>query len=147
MSPQHNHTFIGFDFGIRKIGIAIGQDITATARPLKTLYNTANGQPDWSAMEKIIEAWRPQALIIGVPFNMDGTKQTMTRRARHFGSQLQNRYNLPVYEMDERLSTREAREIDREYHNSRKKNTANQIDSIAAALILQTWFNNNERAG
>lgn len=129
---------LGFDFGTKRIGIAVGQMVTKTARPLTTLQ-AVNGVPSWNKLDKLIHIWQPDACIIGIPFNMDGTKQPVTEAARQFAKQLQERYQLPIYEMDERLSTQEARE--RLFAQGGYKALQNgQIDSVAAQLILQNWL-------
>src|SRR5579883_676282 len=100
---------IAFDFGMKRIGVAIGQTITQTARPLDTIQ-AKEGVPNWSAITKLIEKWLPDALVVGIPRNMDGTDQRITHLARDFAQQLRDRYELPVHEMDERLTTKDARE-------------------------------------
>lgn len=137
--------FLAFDFGLRRIGTAIGQELTGTAQALKTLDNIQQ-QPDWKAIEKLIAEWKPDALIIGVPYHMDGKEQDMTYAAQKFGRQLHGRFNLPVHEMDERLSSREAeREITRQRAaGQRKKSRKGDIDKMAAQIILQSWIQQQE---
>ena len=108
-SKKHPNILLGFDFGMKRIGIAIGQAITQTARPLDTIQAKA-GIPDWDALTKIMNQWLPEALIVGIPLNMDGTDQPMSQHAREFVKSLRKRYQLLVYETDERLTTKEARE-------------------------------------
>jgi putative Holliday junction resolvase len=137
-----NHTTIetvlAFDFGLRRIGVAVGQTITRTAKPLPTLL-AKNGEPDWREITRLIAEWRPEALVVGIPLNMDGTKQAITFEAEAFAKRLAEDYHLPVHGMDERLSTRDARERLFEAGGYKKlKNTP--IDGIAAQLILESWF-------
>jgi putative Holliday junction resolvase len=129
---------LGFDFGMKKIGIAIGQTLTETARPLITLP-AKSGEPDWLALTKIIKKWVPQLLIVGIPLNMDGTEQLLTHAARHFALALTKHYQLPIIEMDERLTTQDAKE--RLFNQGGYKALqGGQIDQVAAQLIIQNWF-------
>lgn len=132
---------LGFDFGMKRIGVAVGQTVTKTARPLTTL-KANQGVPQWDMLNKLIKIWHPDGLIIGIPLNMDGTEQPLTLAARNFAQSLQTRYQLPVYEMDERLSTKDARE--RLFEQGGFKALQNgQVDSVAAQLILQNWLAQN----
>lgn len=126
-------TVLGFDFGTQRIGVAAGQGITATAHAVAVLP-ARDGKPDWQAVTRLLAEWRPEALVVGLPLNMDGTEQELTRLARRFGRQLAGRYNLPVYEMDERLTSVEARQNLGRYH----PDTA--VDDEAARLILESWL-------
>lgn len=138
MSKDHPEILLGFDFGLKRIGVAVGQMITETARPLTTL-KANEGTPDWNELNKLIKTWQPDALVVGIPLNMDGTEQSITQSARDFLQQLEERYQLPVYEMDERLSTKDARE--RLFAEGGFKALKNgQVDSVAAQLILQNWL-------
>jgi putative Holliday junction resolvase len=129
---------ISFDFGTKRIGVAIGQTITQTARPLDTIQ-AKDGIPNWQALEKLIKKWLPQALIVGIPLNMDGTEQAISAQARDFAQGLRQRFNLPVYEMDERLTTKDAKE--RLFQQGGFKALQDgQVDRVAAQLILQNWF-------
>jgi putative Holliday junction resolvase len=129
---------LGFDFGMKRIGVAVGQTVTESARPLTTL-KAAQGNPEWDRVAKLIKTWQPDALVVGVPLNMDGTEQPLTQAARHFAGELQNRFNLPVHEMDERLSSKDARE--RLFAEGGYKALQNgQVDRVAAQLILQNWL-------
>lgn len=129
---------IGFDFGMKRIGVAIGQSVTRSARPLDTIQ-AKEGQPNWHAIEKLIQKWVPDALVVGIPLNMDGSEQAMTQHARHFVQALVQRFNLPVYEVDERLTSKAARE-----HlfaeGGYKALQGGQVDRVAAQFILEHWF-------
>lgn len=134
-------TAMSFDYGTKKIGVAVGQSITKTASPLAVL-NARDGIPDWTVMEKLVQEWKPGAFIVGMPFNMDGTKNDMTLKAQKFLQRLSGRFNIPCYSMDERLSSREAKDIRKtmaEAHGKRY-NDKEVIDSLAAQLILENWF-------
>lgn len=140
---MHNQNFLvlGFDFGTKRIGVAVGQTLTKTAKPLATI-SAQNGVPDWNKVDAVIQEWHPKALVVGKPLNMDGTRQTITEFAEKFAATLQERYQLPVYEMDERLSTVAAREkvfSDAGYRGLQKK----AIDGVAAQLILESWLMEN----
>lgn len=129
---------LAFDFGLARIGVAVGQPITATATPLATLKAKA-GIPDWQIVEKLIKEWQPNLLIVGEPFNMDASDQQITIKARKFANRLHGRFGLPFEMFDERLSSAAAREEIFDYGGYRKLKKT-QIDSIAAALILESWF-------
>ncbi len=128
-------TVLGFDFGTRRIGIAVGQELTHTATALTTL-NSADGGPDWDGIGRLIEQWQPDALVVGLPLNLDGSESESSRLARRFGNRLSGRYNLPVFTADERLSSSEAEAILAEQGRFDKAD----IDKLAAQLILQSWL-------
>nr|WP_207173503.1 Holliday junction resolvase RuvX [Halochromatium glycolicum] len=126
---------LGFDFGPRKIGVAVGQTLTATATALETIR--AQGQrPDWKRIETIIREWQPSAVVLGLPFNMDGSEEDWSGSVRRFARQLQGRFGLEVHLVDERLSSLEAR---RQLGVGRDK-LDNRVDAHAAKLILETWL-------
>lgn len=132
---------LGFDFGMKRIGIAVGQTVTKTARPLGVI-KAIQGTPQWEAIAKFIKDWRPDALIVGVPLNMDGTEQPLTQAAKGFAEALHQRFQLPVFGMDERLTSVEAKDsVFSEGGYKALKNA--QIDSLAAQLILQNWLTHN----
>jgi len=125
---------LAFDFGTRRIGVAHGQNITGTAQPLQVI--TANdGIPDWNEVEEVIKKWQPALLVVGLPFNMDGTRSALCDRAEKFARRLHGRFNLHCYGIDERLSSAAADELG----NAENKNVSR--DSLAAQVILETWFN------
>lgn len=132
---------IGFDFGMKRIGVAIGQTVTQSARPLDTIQ-AKEGEPNWQAIDNLTKKWMPDAMVVGIPLNMDGTDQRMSQHARQFAQALRNRYLLPVHEMDERLTTKDARE---QLFNQGgyKALQGGQVDRVAAQLILQNWFAEN----
>lgn len=129
---------LGFDFGLKRIGVAIGQMVTQTARPLTTLA-AKNGIPDWQNMNKLIVKWSPDALIVGMPLNMDGSVQAISHQAQLFTDRLREYYHLPVYTVDERLTTKDARERLFE-QGGYKALQGGQVDRVAAQLILQTFI-------
>ena len=135
-------TVMAFDYGQRRIGVAIGQQLTATSRPLDTVVVKQN-KPDWEHITRLLKEWQPDLLLIGLPMNMDGTEHEMSKAARRFANQLNGRYQLPVELVDERLSSIEAEAIISEARSRGeiKKGKAKQaIDQIAADLIIQTWL-------
>ncbi len=134
-----NQTVFGFDFGVKKIGIAVGQTVTRTASPL-AIVKTKNGEPPWDEIQKLIQQWKPMALIVGRPLNMDGTIQPLTEMASNFANELKSRYGLSVHEVDERLSTVEARAsvFEEGGYRALKKSS---VDSVAAKIILEDWLN------
>jgi putative holliday junction resolvase len=125
---------LAFDFGMERIGVAVGQTITTSAHPLVTL-TAHGGRPDWSAVERLMEAWRPARLVVGLPLNLDGTDQPITVAARRFSRQLEGRFHVPVDLVDERLTTREAWMRVEEAGSKRA-----EIDPVAAQIILEGWF-------
>ncbi len=146
--PGKIKTVLGFDFGTKKIGVAVGQSITQTVTPLITLPSK-NQKPDWLAIEKQIKEWQPDILIVGLPVHLDGEDQPITQAAKKFGNQLNGRFQLPVEFMDERLSSYEAEERLREINDPKinigkkqtnKRQKAMDIDKIAAQLIVESWF-------
>ncbi|MGL9735189.1 MAG: Holliday junction resolvase RuvX [Symbiopectobacterium sp.] len=133
-----NRTMLAFDFGTKSIGVAIGQEITGTARAL-TAFKAQDGEPDWNQVEKIINEWQPDLLVVGLPLNMDGTEQELTARARKFANRLHGRFGKPVELQDEHLSTVEARADLFERGGFRALNKS-QVDATSAVIILESWF-------
>ncbi|MDD7805382.1 MAG: Holliday junction resolvase RuvX [Endozoicomonas sp. (ex Botrylloides leachii)] len=133
------NTLLAFDFGITNIGVAIGQSITRTATALPPL-KAKNGTPDWYQVAVLIEQWKPDAVVVGIPFNMDGSESEMSRRSRKFGKRIQGRFNLTCYEADERLTSFEAKEwAGKLGHHGHYK--SKPVDSMAAQIILESWLN------
>ena len=132
-------TYLGFDYGSKRIGIAVGNTVSLSATALDTI-RVKNDQPDWDHISRLIAEWQPDALIVGWPIQMDNSDNPVTPRARRFGNQLHGRYNLPVHHVDERLSTHVALSEIREagYNNQRSRGL---VDSYAAREILQTFLN------
>lgn len=131
-------TLMGFDFGPRKIGIAIGQTLTRSARPLITLRSRGE-RPDWPRIEALIREWQPEALVVGLPLNMDDTEVEWSGRIHRFARQLKGRFGLSVHLIDERLTTVEARRQLAEAPRP-PSSTPDAVDALAAALILETWL-------
>ena len=138
-------SYLGFDYGLRRIGVAVGQSLTATAQPLTTI-SSHQQKPDWDAIADLISTWRPEGLVVGIPVHMDGQEQPITQAARKFCRQLHGRFQLPVFEMDERLSSMEAEHLIAQQRatGQHKKTQKSDIDKMAAQLILQSWLQQQE---
>lgn len=135
---QDSAIILAFDFGTKRIGVAIGQRVTKMARALVTL-SAKDGVPHWDKVAGLIKRWQPQAFVVGLPLNMDGSEQPLTQMARQFAKMLHERYHLPVHEVDERLTTVAARERLFE-EGGYQALQEGQVDSMAAQFILQTWL-------
>ena len=120
---------MAFDFGTTKIGVAVGQKITGTASPV-AVVKARDGIPQWLEIDRLVEEWQPKVLVVGLPINMDGSESDMSKAAARFSRRLHGRYGIRIELMDERLSTFEARKFE----------APDQLDSIAAKLILETWL-------
>ncbi|MFZ4835584.1 Holliday junction resolvase RuvX [Rouxiella sp. Mn2063] len=135
-----NRTLFAFDFGTKSIGLAIGQEVTGTARPLAA-FKAQDGTPDWQKIEKLLKEWQPDLVVVGLPLNMDGTEQPLTARARKFANRLHGRFGVQVELHDERLSTVEAR-ADLFSRGGYKALDKGSVDSASAVIILESWFEN-----
>lgn len=134
VAPQQL-SLMAFDFGTWRIGVALGNTLTGTAQPLRTVSGDAEMR--FRAIEQLVAEWRPDALVVGVPFHPDGTAHENTRRARRFARQLHGRFKLPVHEVDERYSTTEALAYG-----------ARDLDAASAAIILEQFLAQSlERGG
>ena len=128
---------MSFDYGTEKIGIAIGQSISSTAEPL-TIIRAKDGIPNWSQIASLIESWRPNFFVVGLPYNLDGSDSKLLQRALKFAQRLNGRFNIPTFGIDERLSSKAATE---KFKTGNPKNSVrNEIDDVAAQIILETWF-------
>ncbi|MCU5774561.1 Holliday junction resolvase RuvX [Erwiniaceae bacterium BAC15a-03b] len=134
-------TLLSFDFGTKSIGVAVGQQLTGTARPL-TAIKANDGIPDWNTIERLIKEWLPDRVVVGLPLNMDGTEQPLTARARKFANRLHGRFGVQVELHDERLSTVEAR-ADLFARGGFRALTKGSVDSLSAVIILESWFENH----
>ena len=125
--PVQAQTFLGFDWGLRRVGVASGNRITGTASPLATIAE--QGEARWARLQALVRQWCPDALVVGVPLHPDGAAHEQTRRAQRFARQLHGRLGLPVVEVDERYSTTEARVVG-----------ARDADAAAACIILEQYL-------
>ena len=130
---------MAFDFGLKRIGLAVGQTLTKTAQPVH-IFKADDGVPNWDTVSKYVNQWAPDVLVVGLPLNMDGTESEMSLLAKNFADKLRKRIVLPVKTFDERLSTFDAKDEAAEEYA--KPNM--YVDAIAAKLILESWFNSND---
>lgn len=130
---------LAFDYGTKRIGVALGYAMLGSARPLNTLHVRADAVIPWDDIDALIKEWRVTHLLVGIPLNMDGTSQTITKAAKRFAAGLGKRFALPVDEVDERLSTVEARQRLFEVGGYRKIQQS-QVDSVAATILLEQWL-------
>ncbi len=135
-------TYLGFDFGNKKIGVAVGQTTTGTASPLQTIRSIKQ-QPDWRIITDLIEQWQPAGLVVGLSKQQDGSDNPITPRIEKFCRQLDGRYHLPVYQIDEAYSTFEAKQLLFDDLNVKAGKLWAVQDQLAAQLILQSWLNSH----
>ncbi|GAB6068680.1 Holliday junction resolvase RuvX [Methylothermus subterraneus] len=133
-------TYLGFDYGTYKIGVAVGQKITGTATPLETIRSEKR-KVRFAAIDRLVETWRPQALIVGIACQPDGRDNPITPLMRKFCRQLESRYLLPVHAVDEHLTSFESRRLLFDEANLKGRKVRELSDQVAAMLILQTWLN------
>lgn len=133
-------TFLGFDYGSKKIGVAVGQLETGTASPLETV-RAVRQQTNWPVISKLIETWCPGGFVVGVSYQADGSENPVTPHILRFCRQLEGRYGLPVYQVDERLSTYESKQLLFDELNLPADKLWAVQDQLAAQLILQSWLN------
>ena len=134
-----SRTFLGFDYGERHTGVAVGSTFSGMAQPLALLAAKGN-EPDWAGIDRLVAEWKPHGFVVGLPLNMDGSATRITRAARAFGESLRARYNLPVHMADERLSSRVATDTLLEAGVPLKQHK-HHIDKLAAQTILQAFLN------
>ena len=142
MTAPAARTVLSFDYGLRRIGIAVGNTLTGTAEALETAA-AADGVPDWRAIDRIVAAWRPAAIVVGVPYNMAGRDAGLTTAALRFADELAGRYGIEVHRVDERLTSREAEDDLRERRRSgakAKRVRRGDVDREAARLLLLQWL-------
>lgn len=130
-------TYLAFDYGLTRIGVASGQTITKTSSPL-TALKANNGTPNWEDIGRLIAQWQPDALVVGLPINMDGTDNPITIRARKFAKRLHGRFHLTAHLVDERLSTQQARELTGRRGTGVERDGA--LDTAAACVILDQFL-------
>ncbi len=144
MSEQNQNPagdYLCFDYGTVRIGLAVGNSLLGTARPLKVVANNS-GTPNWSDIDKALEQWQPSALVVGIPLNLDGEEQDITKHARGFLRRLKKRYAVPVFAADEQFSSMQAQQELQKMRarGQRGKTQHADVDTLAAALILERWF-------
>jgi len=126
-------TYLAFDYGLKRVGVATGNSFTRQAQPLQTI--AAEGDARFARIGQLVAEWQPTALVVGVPYHPDGAEHENTARARKFGRQLSGRFHLPVHEVDERYSTTEAKSFG-----------ARDLDAASAAILLQQFFDAQDTA-
>ena len=133
---------LAFDYGLRRIGVAVGEPVLNTASVLTVVKNRESG-PDWQHIDKLVQEWQPAQLVVGVPRKMDGSDTDMTRAAEHFGRQLEERCGVMVAAVDERLSSREAERMLADARSSgrmKRRSRHEDVDMLAALIILERWY-------
>jgi putative Holliday junction resolvase len=142
MPAPATRTVLSFDYGLRRIGVAVGNTLTGTAEALATI-DAFDGEPDWQAIGRCVAEWRPAAIVVGVPYNMAGPNAAMTAAALKFADQLGEQYKIEVHRVDERLSSREAEDDLRERRRSGSKTRRvrrGDVDREAARILLLQWL-------
>ena len=136
--PAHFQTFLAFDFGLKRTGVATGNRMLRSATPQATIK--AEGDARFVQVAQRIKEWQPDALVVGLPLNMDGSPSEMSERAEKFARRLHGRYQLPVHTHDERLTTYAAKgeRMAQGHHSSSYRD--NPVDALAAALLLEGWL-------
>lgn len=133
-------TLLAFDFGHRRIGVAVGQTLTGTANALRVV--SVSGKPDWQTISEIISEWKPVGLVVGLPLAADGGDTELSEDARRFGRRLEGRFAIPVWFEDERLTSfgAEERFVDARARGSMRRKDAALKDALAAQIILENWL-------
>ena len=142
MTAPPARTVLSFDYGLRRIGVAVGNTLTGTAEALATIA-AEDGQPDWRSIDRCFAEWRPSAIVAGVPYNMSGRNARLATAALRFADELGDRYGIEVHRVDERLTSREAEDDLRERRRSgakAKRVRREDVDREAARLILLQWL-------
>ena len=134
-------TVLGFDFGLNRTGVAVGNTLTGLATPQTVLY-AQNNQPDWQGIERLIQLWRPKILVVGMPRKLDGSDSSMQEIILKFCRELEKRTALPVQTANEQLSSREAEQVLKSARQAgrKRKIRKEEIDQLAAAIILENWM-------
>jgi putative Holliday junction resolvase len=141
-NPRSPALVLAFDFGRRRIGVACGDTLSRSASPLAAVSNSAAG-PSWSVVESLMRDWQPDLIVVGLPYNADGSESGMSVHARDFSDELARRYALPVHLVDERYSSLEAGsrlKAERESGARKRRVTKTDVDAAAACVILERWF-------
>ena len=145
MLSEQAEVLLSFDFGEQRTGVALGQTITASARPLTTIISDSRHQPNWQQIGKLIRVWQPAQLIVGMPEDLPGN-QPLRKKIRRFCRQLAEKSSLPVSTHDETLTSDEAYlQLKIRRQSVKGKINKKDIDQMAAAILLQSWMNANLR--
>lgn len=134
-------TWLAFDFGLRRIGVAVGQTTTRTATP-EAIIHHGDREPDWPALERLVSEWRPVGFVVGLPLGPAGEATPMSKRAKAFGEQLATTFERPVAWSDERLTSQaaERRFAERRAAGTARRKDSARLDAMAAAIILENWL-------
>ena len=127
---------VAFDFGEKKIGVAVGQTSTYTSSPLQVIFNN-HDKVNWNEISILLEEWKPELILVGKPLNMDGTDSEIMMKVDAFYKKLESLYDAKFEYVDERLTTFEARDI-------LKENNIETVDANAAKILIDNWFNRNK---
>ena len=138
MAADASRRVLAFDFGLRQIGVAVGNTLLGTCQPL-TVLRARDGQANWQQIGALIDEWQPGQVLVGDPINMDGSVSELAQRSRRFGRRLHARFGLPVSMVDERLTSFEIKQRQREAGHRGDYRRAT-VDSLAAELILRDWL-------
>ncbi|QKQ71012.1 Holliday junction resolvase RuvX [Acinetobacter sp. 10FS3-1] len=138
MPDLASQTIMAFDFGTQKMGMAAGQALIESAYPLP-LFPMKDGIPDWAALLNIVKTHQPHLFLVGLPLNMDDSESELSTRARKFARRLRHQTNIQTLMVDERLTTREARD-ELDYYQAQGRGKKLSADSIAAALLIESWY-------
>ncbi len=142
---QRASNILALDFGLRRIGVATANTLTGTASALLTTLSSATDEPDWAGLDALIAEWEPDLLVLGLPYNADGSDSEMTQLVKEFQVKLESRYALEVVTTDERHSSQEAESLlkqARQQGEKTKRITREDVDSLAAKLIAERWLAN-----
>ena len=129
-----------FDYGLRRIGVAVGQATTRTATPLETVRHAR--EPDWDRIARLVDEWRPSLLLVGLPLSIEGEETEMSKAARRFGAALGERFARDVAYVDERLTSQAAgaRFVEQRASGALRRKDAGRLDAIAAQIMLENWL-------
>ncbi len=133
---------LGFDYGLKRIGIATGQTITGTASPLTTIQQQKDDS-HWLEIQALIKQWKPDALLVGIPYMLDGSETEMGKHTTAFKQQLEEKFSLPAILVDETLSSFEAESMLKQNTKIGQHNKS-EIDKMAAAVIVQSWLDQHQ---
>jgi|SRR5690554_4846440 len=137
-------TLLAFDYGLKQIGVASGQTATSSASPL-TVLKARDGIPQWEHIAQLLEEWRPDRVLVGLPLNMDGSESELSTRARKFANRLHGRFGVAVEMVDERLTSFAAK-AQQQAAGGSTDYRKNPVDALAAKMILEDWFNAQHQA-
>ena len=138
--PAHPQLIMAFDFGTQKTGMAVGSSLIESANPLP-LFPMKDGIPNWDNLLKIVKQHQPNIFLVGLPLNMDDSESELSARARKFARRLRHQTNIETFMVDERLTTREARD-ELSHYEAQGRGKILSADSLAAALFIESWYRN-----